>query len=32
LEWAGATGGGATQTGYDDVANFHPTFLGIPAQ
>jgi prepilin-type N-terminal cleavage/methylation domain-containing protein len=31
LQWAGATGGGATQNGYDDVANFHPTFLGIPA-
>lgn len=32
LQWAGAVGGGATQTGYDDVANFHPTFLGIQAQ
>jgi prepilin-type N-terminal cleavage/methylation domain-containing protein len=32
-EWAGYTpNGGGTQTGYDDVANFHPTFLGIPAQ
>jgi hypothetical protein len=32
LAWAGAAGGAATQEGYDDVANFHPTFLGVPAQ
>ncbi len=31
LAWAGATGGGATQAGADDLANFHPTLLGVPA-
>jgi prepilin-type N-terminal cleavage/methylation domain-containing protein len=32
IAWAGAVGGAATQDGYDDVANFHPTFLGVPNQ
>ena len=32
IAWAGASGGAATQEGYDDVANFHPTFLGVPNQ
>lgn len=31
-EWVGYTpGGGASQAGYDDVANFHPTQLGAPS-
>jgi prepilin-type N-terminal cleavage/methylation domain-containing protein len=32
LAWAGAQNGGVRQEGADDVANFHPTFLGIAAQ
>jgi prepilin-type N-terminal cleavage/methylation domain-containing protein len=31
-EWAGYTpNGGSSQTGFDDVANFHPTHLGSPS-
>jgi hypothetical protein len=32
LNWAGAVGGGATQEGYDNMANFHPTLLGVASQ
>jgi hypothetical protein len=32
IRWAGAVGGAATQQSADDVANFHPTFLGVPNQ
>jgi len=31
LNWVGA-GGAVSMGGYDDVANFHPTLLGVPAQ
>jgi prepilin-type N-terminal cleavage/methylation domain-containing protein len=32
LNWAGATGGSPSQESYDNMANFHPTLLGVPAQ
>ena len=32
LAWAGASGGAATQQAYDDMANFHPSVLGVPNQ
>jgi prepilin-type N-terminal cleavage/methylation domain-containing protein len=31
LNW-GSVGGVISQDGYDDMSNFHPTLLGIPAQ
>jgi prepilin-type N-terminal cleavage/methylation domain-containing protein len=31
LNWPGA-GGTTSQTGYDDMSNFHPTLIGIPVQ
>ena len=32
IAWAGASGGAATQQAYDDMANFHPSVLGVPNQ
>jgi prepilin-type N-terminal cleavage/methylation domain-containing protein len=29
--WPGYSGGGTDMGGYDNMSNFHPTFLGIPA-
>jgi hypothetical protein len=31
-EWVGYAGGGASMVGADDMANFHPNTLGVPAQ
>ncbi len=32
MNWPGYPGGGTNMNGYDDMANFHPVLLGIPAQ
>lgn len=31
INWAGGLGGAVSMVGYDDVANFHPTQLGVAA-
>lgn len=31
MSWAGVPAGSTSMQGYDDVANFHPTLLGVPA-